>query len=413
MIKQVSGSRLTTVPKDTSIDRTIAVEPTANMFFQQGLGHYLYERLADLPGLDIEGLQQHKHRHLARISSITQSNATIDWSMASDCVSQSLVKFLLPPDWFYVCDRVRSKTVEINGVDIEPACFSTMGNATTFGLETLVFYCLACASFPPTQKFSRFVDDEVFRRVHVFGDDCIVPVDVCSTFVELASAVGFMVNPVKTFSSGKFRESCGGDFLAGRNVRPVYLRAPRSLKPSVLRAWLYTAWNQVCNKLISSLGPDLYCYASSLEYLGQMISTHNREIYLVRANDPDDSGLKTYGDWCRLRYYFSSPISPLKMNNNNTVTYKKLVSVPLPEGTHFDEYAYWSELKFPLRSELLLSGSEVRKAPCYLVPALHELANLLKWQESHTLPHTWEVVKQDSGYVVSSAMDLGGELVNP
>lgn len=409
---RVPGSRLTTVPKDDLVDRTIAIEPTVNMFFQQGLGAYLYERLALLPGLDIEGFQQHKHRMLARLSSITQRDATIDWSSASDCVSRSLVKFLLPPDWFNVCERVSSKTVDVEGKAINLECFSTMGNAITFGLETLAFYCLACAAFPPTQKFSRFVDDEVTRRVHVFGDDCIVPVEVCQDFIRLATTVGFMVNSKKTFFSGKFRESCGGDFFAGRNVRPVYLRAPRSRKPSVLRAWLYTAWNQVSDKLISSLGPDLYCYASSLQYLASVIDSANQELFLVKQDDPDDSGLKTRGDWPRLQFLFRKPVCPLGLNDNNTVTYKKLVSVPPPDGTHFDEYAYWEALKFPLLNARVLQDHRFAFPEFYpSVDDLHRLAFLLKWQESRAKPKSWEAQKRDCGYVVTSALDISGELV--
>lgn len=89
-IEIVQGSRATTVDKTSSIRRMICVEPTGNMFLQQGLMHMMYIRLKKF-GLDVETLPD-THRELARISSITGKNATIDWSSASDCVSIGLLR---------------------------------------------------------------------------------------------------------------------------------------------------------------------------------------------------------------------------------------------------------------------------------------------------------------------------------
>ena len=139
----VSGSRATTVAKTNSINRMICVEPTGNMFFQQGLMTLMYQRMKKV-GLDVERLPK-EHTRLAYESSITSRNATIDWSSASDCVSLELLRWLLPPKWFYAVNLVRSPSAIIDGTEIDLAMFSTMGNAVTFPLETLVFWTFAQA----------------------------------------------------------------------------------------------------------------------------------------------------------------------------------------------------------------------------------------------------------------------------
>lgn len=102
----VDGSRATTVDKTTTKRRMICVEPTGNMFFQQGLMHMFYSRMSKF-GLDVTSLPE-VHKELAKLSSISCLNATIDWSSASDCVSIELLRWLLPEEWFEVIMQVRS-----------------------------------------------------------------------------------------------------------------------------------------------------------------------------------------------------------------------------------------------------------------------------------------------------------------
>jgi len=52
---KTNESRATTVPKNNKIDRFISIEPTWNMFFQQGLMECMYDRLAAF-GLDVRFL---------------------------------------------------------------------------------------------------------------------------------------------------------------------------------------------------------------------------------------------------------------------------------------------------------------------------------------------------------------------
>ena len=139
----VRGSRATTVDKTTDKRRMICVEPTCNMFLQQGLMQMLYKRMRVF-GLDVETLPE-RNKYLAYISSIIGNLATIDWSSASDTVSSKLIEWLLPPMWLEVVTKTRSHFTTIGGRSVKLAMVSTMGNAVTFPLETLVFWTYAHA----------------------------------------------------------------------------------------------------------------------------------------------------------------------------------------------------------------------------------------------------------------------------
>lgn len=398
-LKIENRSRLTTVPKNDEKDRTIAIEPTANMFMQQAVGRILVDRL-EVFGVDIEGCQQDKHRLMAFLSSLTRSYATIDWSSASDCVSLSLVKYLLPPQWYYLVEKLRVPNVYFKSenrstVEIPLNCVSSMGNGFTFALETLVFFCIACASLPCDNPRSRFVKYESFKSVFVFGDDCILPSESAASFIEAMKHVGFIVNEKKTFIDPAcgFRESCGADFLRGHNVRPYYLRSPRSLKSSVVRSWLYTVWNGVYNMLINSIGPRNVVYSETLQYLAEVISCHNDQVLIVAATDPEDSGLKTNGDWGRIRHLFPAHKWPSFVSDDHgTIRYHKLVSVSPASGTFIHEFEYWFNLKFP-------SQSVIKITKAYSKEKRFPFAHL-------------SVLKQDRGYVVGVSTDCGDAFVD-
>lgn len=366
-LKLVTSSRLTTVPKTSEIDRTIAIEPTANMFLQQGLGAIIAKRLVSY-GIDIQ-VQQDRHREMAWLASVTRKFATIDFSSASDCVGTNLLQWLLPPAWFNVIDMVRCDSVTIVDGEVIPlGCIATMGNATTFVLETLVFFCLGLAVTSLSDGTrSAFVRYEDFRdRVSVFGDDCIVPTQDAPLFIEVCKAVGFLVNDDKSFieASDPFRESCGADYFQGYNVRPFFLKGPRSMKPSVLRAWLYAVWNGLIKKLISSFGDLTYVYRSrALAYMAQEISRYNKEIYVVPTTDPDDSGCKFYGDSLRLSRLFSVRFARITRDKHGSIVYYRLNSGAPPEGTYTAALELWYWLKFPQTREVAVRHLPLPESP--------------------------------------------------
>nr|WKV33743.1 MAG: RNA-dependent RNA polymerase [Riboviria sp.] len=215
-IRVVPGNVMFMVPKSTTIDRAAAKEPDLNVFLQKIFGEQIHWALKR-KGINLN--DQSVNAELARRGSIDGSLATLDLSSASDSVTTSLIRRLLPSDWYYYLSQVRSPYTLVEGEQHCNEMFSSMGNGFTFQLETLVFYSLA--------KASAYCMG-IRGAISVYGDDIIIPTDLTPTLVKVLDFCGFEVNPVKSFSEGSFRESCGGWWDDGTNVTPFFLRRPVS-----------------------------------------------------------------------------------------------------------------------------------------------------------------------------------------
>lgn len=222
-ISFVRGNRFTTVPKDGKKDRGISIEPSLNLFYQLAFGKAMRQALKKRTAgrLDLEHAQI-IHRQVARESSISGRYATIDLSQASDTIASSLVKLLLPRRWHEVLFDLRSPTTTVNQdgqvkiVKLEK--FSSMGNGYTFELETVIFMAI-CAAVMRKSGHKPLPGMNLF----VFGDDIIVKTEFADEVISALRYFGMTTNKDKTFLSGPFRESCGGDYFMGVDVRPYFL----------------------------------------------------------------------------------------------------------------------------------------------------------------------------------------------
>lgn len=214
--KVVAGNGLFTVPKTSKIDRAAAKEPDMNMYLQKGVGSFIRKRLRTV-GIDLN--DQTRNQDLARAGSIDGSLATIDLSSASDSISDRLVWDLLPPSLYSYLDMIRShRAIMPDGTTHKWALFSTMGNGFTFELESAIFWALA--------KSVSINYGSVGDIIGIYGDDIIIPVELSSILMQLLKSVGFLPNKEKSFTSGHFRESCGGHYFKGIDVKPFYIRHP-------------------------------------------------------------------------------------------------------------------------------------------------------------------------------------------
>lgn len=223
----VAGSKLTFVPKTCEISRSICVEPSLNMFYQLGLGTLIADRLKENFKIDLLS-QQFTNRWLATKGARLDSLATYDLSSASDTISCTMLKFLLPKSFYRFLERFRSPCTRIGQTEVELHMISSMGNGFTFPLETLIF--AACV-----QAVYRINSIPTFSKGQpndwgVYGDDIILINDptVCDQLEWLLADLGFIVNKEKSFRSGPFRESCGLDSYQGKDVRSFYLKRLKS-----------------------------------------------------------------------------------------------------------------------------------------------------------------------------------------
>lgn len=239
-MKRIKGNSVTFVPKDAKTHRAIAIEPHVNIFVQKGVGAYIRRRLSSfgvhLRNQDING-------QLARLSSKNGKFATVDLSMASDTLSIELVRLLLPPPWFDLLDRIRSKWGKVGDSEWHLySKFSSMGNGFTFELESLIFFALATVSSN--------------EPVSVYGDDIIISSKDYLPFLELMSYVGFKVNTTKTYSNGNFRESCGKHYFNGTWVTPIYIKELK--KEQDQRIYLHNMIYSWCERRYGDFTPSVF-----------------------------------------------------------------------------------------------------------------------------------------------------------
>lgn len=208
-----SGNTVTTVPKDSKTDRVIAIEPGFNLWFQQAIGTMIVKRLRRV-GIDLT--TQENNQHAAWLSSKDDSLATVDFSSASDSISSAVVEDLLPQRWFTLMNSSRSQYRQGEDFSVKWNKFSSMGNAFTFPLQSLIFYACAWAVLQLKQ---------IKGTILVFGDDVLLPREAFSTYSSFTEFLGFTVNTDKSYSQGYFRESCGAHYYDGVDCKPYYFKS--------------------------------------------------------------------------------------------------------------------------------------------------------------------------------------------
>jgi len=262
----VKGNRISFVPKRDDVSRTIATEPTLNMVAQKGIGEILTRRLKSFFGIDLKR-QQQCNRDLARTGSTDGSYATIDLSSASDTISVSLVEWLFQGTQLLNYMRwCRSPEAQLpDGTHVALQMWSTMGNGYTFPLQTCIFAsvvvtCAELARFPLSKvarSWTEVDDDGNFTYGWaVNGDDIVVPTQLYPDVMRALKRLGFLPNPDKSFSTGLFRESCGGDYFRGRDVRSAYftrLRTPQDIYIAINKVNLWSSKTGVALPALSKL----------------------------------------------------------------------------------------------------------------------------------------------------------------
>lgn len=267
--------RVVQVPKTPKTPRTIAIEPTAMQFMQQGFMEVFVKYLETdktVSGM-IGFTQQGPNQVLAREGSSLGELATLDLSEASDRVSDRHVLTILSrfPALSSAIAATRSrKAVMPDGSIVELAKFASMGSALCFPFEAMVFLSLVFLGIeqelncPLTRKTIR----GLARKVRVYGDDIVVPVRFVYPVISTLELFGFKVNAGKSFWNGKFRESCGKDYYDGTDVSLIRVR--RELPAS------WADRSETCSRIISAvaLRNQMYVagYTKTAEHLDQVVA---------------------------------------------------------------------------------------------------------------------------------------------
>ena len=303
VLKRTIWNRVELVPKNWKTHRTIACEPEGNIPLQLAFDSYVKRRLR-IRGIDLR--DQSRNQQLAFESSISGRNATIDLSMASDTVSYNVVAALFPSEWFYYLCDVRSPCYrDGSGKIVKYEKFSSMGNGSTFCVETLIFAaaCYAVGS----------------KTYSVYGDDIIIEAELVENLLRLMRFLGFMINQDKSHVTGPFRESCGVNAYLGKDVTPFYLRDINKLKAN---------WCHIVNGLASIALPG-----GELEDLLIDIVNEKR-LPLVPFNECTMTGVHVDVGTAYSKGLLKAGGSPSRRRDPQSIYYKCFVAQVKQERNH-------------------------------------------------------------------------------
>lgn len=287
MYREVEYLKLTFVPKSHKALRAILANTTIGSYQSGGIGEMLRLRLRQKLRLDIKSAQ-HKHREISKFESIVLKHCTVDLQSASDSVSDTLVRLLLPEEWYNAINTGCCRKVKLpNGSIVEVETFSTMGIGCTFTLQTLIFYSLIWAvravdEILPQPKSLRCCK----TMISVYGDDLIFGSNHYPGVVSVLERLGIQVNEEKSFVDLPFRESCGGDYYRGRDVRPFQPEVSvTSCSALEYEALLY--------KLINGLRQKWHEHEvrTTLHFLVSRVERVSA-VKLVPTTSPEDSGVR-------------------------------------------------------------------------------------------------------------------------
>lgn len=398
--KIVRGSNYNQVPKNNEINRSIATETTLGMFFQQGIMLWMYDLLKDFSSyfsvpsskwhLDITKLQA-RHSHLAYLASIDTDIVTLDLKGASDSVGLELVRKRFPPDWFSALDLVRCKEMRISGEYVVCSMLSTMGNATTFPIEMIIFYSMAVAACDVSKNKTRshYCDftGGVHDTVSVYGDDIIMPRHALSLMFNALSESGFILNKDKScYDSYPFRESCGSDFFSGLNVRPLFIENPIDLTNGSILAWLHNIANglfQLVDRLSGGFVGLYDCELRSLNFIHSVIEEINTVTFTVPDFFPATSGLYPNVAGHLVRTDNNVSFSELAIDKHHKMLFNYLSFVYNVKETRTNAYLRYSvNLKSSLMRAFDIAESTIRASAPGFRHDLQAMAKALIYKDS-------------------------------
>jgi len=240
------------VPKNLKVARSIGMEPNDLMYHQQGVGREMNRLIqSSCLGKFIRLDDQSINRRLAEEGSYTFAIDTIDLSAASDSVGFDLVREIFPPSWLIPMIVTRSRSMNTVGGLRHLNKFAPMGSALCFPTQCIVFtaVCIYAAciyaygksgaecSFDMWLTPSKVKDavdlfgafnhrsERLLKPLAVYGDDICVDSRLTHILMSILDRLGFSVNRDKSFTgSQSFRESCGGYYLNGTDITPLYYR---------------------------------------------------------------------------------------------------------------------------------------------------------------------------------------------
>lgn len=353
----VPGNEIVFVPKNAKTHRIIAKEPSVNSYLQKGFGAEIRRLMRFHCNIDLRN-QQDINQQLAREGSLRGDLATIDLQGASDTISYELVKFLLPEGWFSLLNQIRSKKGLLpKGKGwIYYEKFSSMGNACTFELESLIFWaiCKSCIEITDSDQ-----------RLSVFGDDLIIPKDAVTLVVSALEFAGFTINKEKSFISGPFRESCGKDYFLGTDVRPFFLKEEISNAESLYK---------LANSIRRYSHRRNFNYGCDRRFHATWLCLYDRCPSDLRNLIPDGMGDSGFiSNWDEAVPLLRRPSTKSRWSGWEGYIYKGIIRLPIKKAMRDQHAAYVALLSVIGSEEPLLGHHDLRMSTYPKITRIHTL----------------------------------------
>lgn len=318
---------LVSVPKKFNIKRSIMPNTRVGTFYTLGIGKVIERRLVE-EGLNIKRLQG-LHQRLAQRYSKTRTHVTADLSAASDSFTWELIARLVPRKWLHILEKGRLTNVTVSGKNYKLESFMTMGIGFTFPLQTLLFYSIIKA----IMELSG-----VQGRVSVYGDDLIYPKKVHRFVSQIFTDIGFLLNDDKTFVHHEFRESCGGDYYCGLDVRPYQPEGEfQMLSPKPFAVLVYKTINGLLRRWEPEEIPTALNFLKT-EVIGAIGTLHQ-----VPPSFPDHSGVRVSSPNWDSPWY--QPWQRVSRNGNKSYCFSFLSIQPRDRVVEAQYAYYWEKLR--------------------------------------------------------------------
>lgn len=219
------STKWSTVNKNTSTRRAIAVEEAGRQWSMQGIQLGLTQCLYETTNITLD--DQSRNQILAKKGAVSGELATIDLSAASDHVSWGLVHAIFPSEIFSLMDKYRAKYVVLpSGKKMLLAKFATSGSSLCFPVETMVFWAITLVATRYAAMWLGKPCDlaTLMPYIAIYGDDIICPTWAAPTVLEFLELLGFEFNVAKSHYAewDQYRESCGMEYFGSSDVTTRY-----------------------------------------------------------------------------------------------------------------------------------------------------------------------------------------------
>lgn len=356
---------LTNVPKSYKTYRSIMPNTDIGAFYTSGLNTMLEERLKSIK-IDLSR-QPVRHRIWAKKASEDKRYVTADLSAASDSFTFEMLNRLIPRTWLRALNLGRIRYAVIREQKYPLVSFMTMGIGFTFPLQTILFYALLKSMAELTN---------IGGRISVFGDDLIYPRKLHKYVVHFFPHFKLLLNSEKTFNHVNFRESCGGDYFHGVDVRPFQPEGSFQLLDGIH----YAAF---CHKVINGLllRWDETEIPSTLHFLYRECIRSLGCLLQVPPSFPDHSGIKVqtpqktwFMNWAPVKWHkdkqqlcfgYLQEEGPDRIVIHQLPYYWEALQPPKKEPTVWSvprETLRWRRMKpFPKNYRSSITGRRLRK----------------------------------------------------